>query len=403
MTNRSILFLGCIYSSDQIELYQNSSNRGYQHAAQNFQEAILDGLFQNGVQLSVATIPSLSTYPKACKLPIVKNCDYLYHGVKVGKSFGYINLPVLNHFYQKRIDKYIDKWYNNIQGEKCILVYAMLRNQMLYAVAAKKRHPDIKLCIVIPDLPLYMNCNKYYKLLGLQKRDMQVIDTLIHQFDSYVVLAEPMVDYLNIDDKPYIVVEGIYSEKGSREMPKTSSEIKTIMYAGGIQTRYGVFDLIEAFHRIEDDNYRLILCGGCQEKEKLQKYLDKDKRIQYLGMLPTGKVRDMQKEVSLLVNPRHSTEDFTKYSFPSKTLEYMASGTPVLMSPLPSMPQEYKDYLFLFDDESIDGMKKKIVEVCTMVPDYLSKIGDGAKRFILREKSAASQTKKMLNFLSWNQ
>lgn len=396
----NILFLSCAYSETQKEEFQAKSKRGYQYAAQNFQEAMFDGLLNNSeVNLKVLSIPSLSTYPKGSSLIWVKDKSFVFNGNKIGESFGFANLPLCNHFRQSRIDLHIDKWYENMLGDKCIVVYAMLKTQMQYAVAAKKRHPDIKLCLVVPDLPMYMNCNKYYKILGLKKHDVKDINILLHSFDYYVVLAEPMIEQLNIAEKPYVVVEGIYNNITSVPDSVKKFPNKTILYAGGIQTRYGVFDLIEAFHRIENDDYKLILCGSCLETEKLNHYLSSDSRIEYRGLIPTNEVRTLQKKVTVLVNPRHSTEEFTKYSFPSKTLEYMASGTPVLMSPLPSMPEEYKQYLYLFEDESIEGMKQMIEDVLSFNSENLKSKGDTAKDFIQKNKNANVQIKKILRLI----
>lgn len=396
----NILFLCCAYSDLQTKFYQSISKRGYQYAAQNFQEALIDGFHgSNDVTLRVLSIPSLSTYPQGCTKLWIHDNEFIYKSICLGKSFGFFNFPLLNHVHQSRIDKYIDEWYTQNSGNKVIVVYALLRQQMQYAIEAKRRYPDIKLCLIIPDLPMYMNCNKYYRMFGLQKRDMKVINTLLHSFDYYVVLAEQMVNRLMIKNKPYIVIEGIYNRSEVCMGSVGKLPHKTIMYTGGIQTRYGVFDLIEAFHRIESDNYRLILCGPCLEINKLNNYLKSDSRIEYRGLVPTEDVRELQKKVTLLVNPRHSTEDFTKYSFPSKTLEYMASGTPVLMSQLPSMPNEYKQYLYLFDDESIEGMRRQIENVCTLDNIVLMEKGRKASGFIMQNKSSQSQVKRILQFI----
>ena len=63
-------------------------------------------------------------------------------------------------------------------------------------------------------------------------------------------------------------------------------------------------------------------------------------RIEFLGMLPRTDVLELQSKATILVNPRQPVGDFTKYSFPSKTIEYMASGTPLLMYKLPGIPEE---------------------------------------------------------------
>ena len=396
----NILFISCAYSDSQKDHFLEKSIRGYQYAAQNFQESLFDGFLKAAdSNLKVLSIPSLSTYPKGCKLMKVKDNPFIFEGRDIGFSYGFVNLPFINHCYQKRLDKAIDNWCDNNHGPKCIVVYAMLKRQMQYAVYAKRRHPDIKICLIIPDLPIYMHCNKYYKLLGLQKRDIKVIDHLLHCFDYYVVLAEPMLQKLQIIDRPYAIVEGIYRHSDTELKSDACISDKTIMYAGGIQTRYGVFDLIEAFHRIQDNEYRLILCGSCPEKEKLHSYLENDKRIEYLGLISTAEVRRIQKEVTLLVNPRHSTEEFTKYSFPSKTLEYMASGTPVLMSKIPSMPNEYEEYVYLFEDESIDGMRKSIEQICTLDANVRIIKGRNAKNYILSYKNSKEQVGKIMKLI----
>lgn len=398
MTN--ILFLCCAYSETQQASFLKESKRGYQYAAQNFQFSLIDGFLKNpSATLNVLSIPSLSTYPKGCGIVKVKDCPFVFEDKIIGESYGFFNIPFFNHKYQSRVDKYIDGWYAASSDTKTIIVYAMLKQQMLYAVEAKRRHPDIRLCLIIPDLPMYMACNKYYKLLGMQKHDMKVIESLLHLFDYYVVLAEPMVNKLRIQDKPHAVIEGIYSEMKSSSEKNPKFAKKTIMYAGGIVSRYGVFDLIEAFHRIKNEEVRLLLCGPCPEMEKLNDYLNSDKRIEYRGLVSTTEVRRLQKQVTLLVNPRHSTEDFTKYSFPSKTLEYMASGTPVLMSNLPSMPNEYKGYLYLFDDETIDGMRSRIEEVLSFDIHLLSIKGGQAKDYILKFKNSRSQTRKIIDLI----
>lgn len=115
--------------------------------------------------------------------------------------------------------------------------------------------------------------------------------------------------------------------------------------------------------------------------------------------MSTDEVRSLQKKVTVLVNPRHSTEDFTKYSFPSKTLEYMASGTPVLMSPLPSMPEEYKQHLYLFDDESVEGMKQMIEKVCSLSISELFNKGKAAQAFVISHKNSLVQVQHILKLI----
>lgn len=111
----------------------------------------------------------------------------------------------------------------------------------------------------------------------------------------------------------------------------------------------------------------------------------------------------MQREVSLLVNPRQNTEAFTKYSFPSKTMEYLASGTPVLMYKLDGIPDEYDAYLNYVDGDGVESLTAAMSQMLghDAYPGCEEKARNG-QRFILREKNAAVQAGKILTLLQNN-
>ena len=80
-------------------------------------------------------------------------------------------------------------------------------------------------------------------------------------------------------------------------------------------------------------------------------------------------------------------------------MEYLASGTPTLMCKLPSIPLEYYNHLFFFDDESVDGMSQKIVEICSLDKEFLKIKGESAAEFIKSYKNSSYQVKKIISML----
>ena len=131
----------------------------------------------------------------------------------------------------------------------------------------------------------------------------------------------------------------------------------------------------------------------------LKQYTDCDSRIKYLGSVDKDRVTELQHRATLLVNPRHSGVEFTKYSFPSKTMEYLASGTPTVMCKLPAMPADYLDHVFIFDDESIEGYAKKIMEICAMPKENLFAFGQHASKFINEQKNEVIQAAKVMELV----
>ena len=99
------------------------------------------------------------------------------------------------------------------------------------------------------------------------------------------------------------------------------------------------------------------------------------------------------------MNPRPTTEEFTKYSFPSKNMEYMVSGTPLLTTRLPGMPKEYYPYVFLIEDETIDGYAKALADALSRTEDELVNFGQKAKKFVLENKNYIIQTRRIIELI----
>ena len=132
----------------------------------------------------------------------------------------------------------------------------------------------------------------------------------------------------------------------------------------------------------------------------MKEYCKKFPSIKYMGVKPNAEIVEEELKASLLVNPRHSTGEYTEYSFPSKNLEYMVSGTPVLTTELAGMPDEYKDYVFLIKDETSDGIAQDFRDILSQTPEELHAFGVRAKEFVLREKNNVIAAKKIMELTS---
>ena len=77
----------------------------------------------------------------------------------------------------------------------------------------------------------------------------------------------------------------------------------------------------------------------------------------------------------------------------------MASGTPVLTTKLPGMPEEYYPYVYLFEDETTEGMAKTLGQVLCLPEQELREMGIRGKQFVLSKKNNVYQTQKIVNLL----
>ena len=78
----------------------------------------------------------------------------------------------------------------------------------------------------------------------------------------------------------------------------------------------------------------------------------------------------------------------------------MASGTPTLTANLPGMPEEYKEYVYLIEDETVEGLSKTLRVVLLKTKEELQQKGMASKDFVLKNKNNVMQAKKIINMIN---
>ena len=247
---------------------------------------------------------------------------------------------------------------------------------------------------IVTDVPMFLEDNN-------GKFKVKLNNWLIENFTSYVFLTEQMNELINKSRKPYIVIEG-QVDINMKEVENTIEgkyPKKVCIYAGGLQKIYGIEMLVKGFLKANVDNSELHIYGNGDFEEELKEICKDNPNIKYFGVMPNDYVVTEQLKATLLINPRPSNEEYTKYSFPSKNMEYMVSGTPVVTTRLPGMPKEYTGYVYLIEDESIGGISSILKEVLSKDTRIIFQKGATAKKFTLENKNNLIQAKKILDLV----
>ena len=77
----------------------------------------------------------------------------------------------------------------------------------------------------------------------------------------------------------------------------------------------------------------------------------------------------------------------------------MGSGTPVLMARLPGIPDEYYDYVYIFDDRKKDGLARALRAVLDTDVCETADMGRRARSCVLRCKRNVTQAEKIIAWL----
>jgi glycosyltransferase involved in cell wall biosynthesis len=161
---------------------------------------------------------------------------------------------------------------------------------------------------------------------------------------------------------------------------------------------YGIAELVEGFIQ-SDLDYELWLCGRGDLEEFL---IDASKRcpaVRYLGNITPLEVSSIQSLSALLVLSRDPQETYTRYSFPSKLLEYMVSGVPVLTTRLGGIPDEYFEFFNVIEEFSISGISSALQAIDNADQQLLLQKAACGKVWALERKSSAAVGRKIVDFM----
>lgn len=277
-----------------------------------------------------------------------------------------------------------------------IIVYSVHIPYLLSACFMKALKHRLHLCCIVPDLPQFMDSEIDRKPIKRQLKKIETMLTkrLLRYADSRILLTKYMADWIGKHNGKNTIIEGLCPVflEPKLDLSLVGKTKKTVVYTGTLDKRFGIIDLIDAFSLLDDPQYRLVICGYGDSVEVVKSKSLADSRIEYLGIKSRVDVLDIQRQASLLVNPRRSSDEYCLYSFPSKTMEYMLSGTPVLMRKLPGIPDEYMDYIHFDKEETVASLGSCIDRLLSRSEMEIVQDGLRSRQFIIEKKNNFSAT-----------
>lgn len=392
LTQYNIIYISA-FPYDYFNKIIKNTKIGSQWCSQKFNRLLIEGLSStSNLEVLITEDPlrhqNTKIYSKS-NVVFENDIKYTFLPIVKVRFFGKL---VANMFARKYVRK--NKKYN-MQN---VLVFDILKPNIYNTVKYCKKK-NYKIISLVTDLPMFFSnrdslsfINKYIACrTNLQMKYIQ------NNTDGYIFVTDNMKEKINCRNRRYIVIEGISDFVNAENLNVKRKNI--IMYTGDLSKLYGVDKLIKAFIQSKLENYELHLYGKCDYLEELKEICDKYQNIKYFGIIPNNEIMQKQINAKLLVNPRPLKNDFNKYSFPSKIMEYMSSGTPVLTTKLQGIPNEYDTYLNYMIGDSIEQIKNSLEKIFEEDYDELLHKAAMARQFVLDKKNKYVQSKKIIDLL----
>lgn len=392
----TLIFLGLLYTDETIKNREKYSKKGLQMAPHVFQSNLLQGFDRNNIKVEVLSVPPIGSFPINCKKLFFKKEKWGKNRLQIS----FINLPKIKWYIQeKKLVKEINKIINkNKNDEIRIVAYSPYLPFLNTIKKIKKKYPFIKNNLIVTDpIPGRGDMEKYMTKSAV-KKGCKIV-ALSKYVDTFTLLSKYLAETLEIQDKPFIVTECICNENQKLATIKEKNE-NIFLYTGSISSEFGVDTLVDVFSKIK--NAELWICGKANSAESLnhvKEMAETYKNIKFLGFVSREEVSNLTDKCDYLINPRTPSGTYTKYSFPSKTADYMASGKPTIMYKLEAVPDSYDEYLNYITSTDIGTLKIEIENILNKDYRTLKEKAMQAREFIIKNNNSQKQASKIIEVL----
>ncbi|MBR3966523.1 MAG: glycosyltransferase [Clostridia bacterium] len=390
-----LIFLGLLYSDSFLEQVVKGKLARLQMAPHTFQTNLLNGFSEfEDISASVINIPPMGSFPKNSKKLFLRTENW-----NDGKNVqvGYLNLPFIKQCIMRdQIKKQLKKQIKNCGENTSIIMYSLFEPFLDVISWTKKKYPFISAYLIqtdpVPgreDMDCYMTSYARIKGNRLVKKAKCI--------DGFITLTKYLTKPLEVGERPFCIVECVCNFSQDADA-RIENEKNICLYTGSLAKEFGMYELAEAFKKLE--NAELWVCGSGELADYFKETEKNYKNIKFFGFVPQEQLAEIRQKANFLINPRRPSGTYTKHSFPSKTAEYMASGKPVIMYKLEGIPDEYDQYLNYMKSETPEEIAEELSRIFALDYDQLCEKSDAGRAFIRENASPLHQAKKIYELMT---
>jgi len=233
--------------------------------------------------------------------------------------------------------------------------------------------------------------------------DFYIQKWCIGHLDGFSVISDAIAEDLG-RNVPWLRMEGgvdqrIIDYNRDAEHRVGDPSKFTIVSAGSLDVANGIRVILRAFASCPNRHYRLVIVGAGALEEEVRAAAGQDSRIEFRGCVAFRDVLSLYGTADLVLNMRLTKVLNTRYFFPSKLIEALACGAPVITTCTGHVEGELGELAFLLRDETEEGLASLLRRVESLGPDVRETTGRRARAYMLKEKTWDRQGARVVEFL----
>lgn len=196
---------------------------------------------------------------------------------------------------------------------------------------------------------------------------------------------------------PSLHLDGGVTE-ASKGFPIHPTVRPRLLYTGALDQWGGITQLLDAFRKLRTPNATLVVTGWSQWPA-IKKRLETTPGVDYRGRVDEASLLQLAEEAAVLVNPRPLKMPGNQMNFPSKLLEYLTYGRPVVTTMTPGVAPEYADFTIPAKSDSPDDLAAAIDRALSLDHEHRVEMARRAEHFLSTTRLWSIQAGRLWDFL----
>ncbi len=219
--------------------------------------------------------------------------------------------------------------------------------------------------------------------------------------NNIIVYSPRLVTEWNLtkyNDKIRIAHEHVINFDEFRPETGVADRPAIIGYVGRLDAEKGIMNFIQSIPEIikHDPHIKFLIIGDGNQTEAVREYIigkGMAQNVNMAGWVPHGELPGYMNQIKLLVIPSYTE------GLPNNMLEAMACGTPVLASPVGSIPDFIQDGHngFILEDNSAAHIAQKAIQV--LDTGDLGQIAGNARKMVEAEFTYEAAVKTYMSII----
>jgi glycosyltransferase involved in cell wall biosynthesis len=314
----------------------------------------------------------------------------------------FINLAILKHLTSFMTTfVFVIQWIlRNKNSQRTIVLHGVQSCKLWGVLLAQVLAPCITIAYLTDDIGVSLKWEGNL-LKKLRLVDINLIKLGLHRLSGIIAMTPNLAEKL-APGLPALIMPTIRASTPNAVNAKlcnSNAGLFNIVYTGGLSHSYGLDLLLDTFKQANRSNWRLIITGWGEMAETIRDFALNNLQVEYLGVLDTKELTALYRRADVFVNPKLTSTPISSLAFPSKIVEYLGTGKPVVSTNLPIFDDDFRRYLIITQSDSPEELIRCLDNIMSWDDHQQESWRQQTLRFVNEELSPLKQGAKIRSFV----